>query len=156
MTANVELRLRGPMDHLRMVWQAAETLLENMPFADDPEGSRYNALLSIQEILTNILRHGYQGDEQRPIHLQMEADMQEFKVSIRDQGPAFNPLQHDLAAVEEQEDMPLEAGGYGIYIAKMVMDEVTYAREGDWNVLSMRKSVQMPVAQMSEGFQDKG
>src|SRR5262245_37329417 len=57
MSTRVELRLSGAMDHLRIVWQTGETLLESVPFQDDPDGTRYNVLLAVQEMVTNILRH---------------------------------------------------------------------------------------------------
>ncbi len=73
MTAKLLLHLCGPMDHLRLTWQAAETLLENVPFAEDPESTRYNILLAIQEMVTNILRHGYQDHQDQPVEIKLEA-----------------------------------------------------------------------------------
>ncbi len=57
----------------------------------------------------------------------------------RDRGAAFDPLAHDTKSVELGDAMPAEAGGYGIYIARMVMDEVRYVRRDGWNVLRMKK-----------------
>lgn len=138
-TAHVQLLLCGPMDHLRLVWQAGETLLESIPFTEDPEGTRYNILLALQEIVTNVLRHGYGGDESRPVQLSFEASPDGFQVTVRDQGPSFDPLQIDL---DRGEEFPEIEGGFGIMIARMVMDSMEYEREGDWNVLRMRKRVE--------------
>jgi anti-sigma regulatory factor (Ser/Thr protein kinase) len=61
-------------------------------------------------------------------------------VEIRDQGPAFNPLEVEVGPPGEGE-MPAAEGGYGIMITKIVMDDLEYEREGGWNVLRMFKSV---------------
>ncbi len=145
MTAKVELRLCGAMDHLRIAWQTGETLLESIPFEDDPEGTRYNVLLAVQEMVTNVLRHAYRGDELKPVLIDFEADEHGVAVRIRDLGPAFDPTVLDATALLERA-LPEREGGYGIMIAKMVMDELTYAREGAWNVLRMFKAAKPCIA----------
>lgn len=140
MKAKVELLLTGSMDHLRLAWQTGETLVEPLAFREDPEGTRYNVLLALQEMVTNVLRHAYGGDEDNPVRIEFHVDEDSFKVVLCDRGKAFNPLEHKLTP-EELEEMPEEAGGYGILITTMVMDEVAYERDGDWNKLSMCKMV---------------
>ncbi len=145
MSAKVELLLRGAMDHLRIAWQTGETLLASIPFEEDPEGTRYNVLLAIQEMVTNILRHGYRGDEQQPVAVHFEVDGDGMTVTLRDQGPAFDPT----ASTPEPagEEFPESEGGYGIMIARMVMDELDYRRDGEWNVLSMTKHTRVTAQQ---------
>lgn len=138
MTATVELSLIGPMDHLRLAWQAGECLLEQVPFHSDPEETRYNTLLAVQEMLTNVLRHAYGGDETLPVKLRYECTADAFAVTIMDKGEAFDPREHRAQILDDAE-MPSSAGGYGIMIATMVMDEVDYARVDGWNVLTMTK-----------------
>jgi serine/threonine-protein kinase RsbW len=146
MFAQVALKLTGPMDHLRLVWQTGESLLESVVFDEDPEGSRYNVLLALQEMVTNVLRHAYQLDDRKPIELVFQLTDDVFEVTLRDQGPAFDPLAYDTAEVDGKADIPTECGGFGIYIAKMVMDRVEYARRDGWNVLSMSKLVRVNAA----------
>ena len=146
MTAVVELRLRGSMDHLRIAWQTGETLLESIPFDEDPEGTRYNFLLAVQEMVTNVLRHAYGGveGEDDQVVVEFTAADSGMAVVIRDHGPEFNPVQAETP--QESDAMP-QSGGYGIMIAKMVMDEIGYTRDGAWNVLRMFKSAKAPVGQ---------
>ncbi len=57
---------------------------------------------------------------------------------ISDDGVAFDPLKvppPDLTA--DLESRPI--GGLGVHFVKTLMDEVAYRREGDRNVLTMRK-----------------
>ena len=50
--ARINLRLTGPMDQLSIVWQTGEVLLADVPFEQDPEMTRQNVLLSLQEMVT--------------------------------------------------------------------------------------------------------
>lgn len=145
MTASVDLRLSGPMDHLRLVWQTGETLLESIPFTDDPEGTRYNILLALQEMVTNVLRHAYGGDETQPVELRFLANAEGFEVELRDAGPAFDPLAVPPDAPPEAAE-PMREGGYGIMITRMVMDGMRYERRQGWNVVTMHKAARTPVA----------
>ena len=143
MFAQVVLKLSGPMDHLRLVWQTGETLLDSVVFDEDPEGSRYNVLLALQEMVTNVLRHGYALDETKPIEVVFELSDDNLVIVLRDQGPEFDPLTYDTTDCEGKGAMPTESGGFGIHIARMVMDRVEYAREGGWNTLRLSKCVRV-------------
>lgn len=150
MSAKVELLLSGSMDYLRLVWQTGEALIESLPFREDPEGTRYNVLLALQEMVTNVLRHAYQGDEGHPLKLEFAVEADRFCVVLKDCGEAFNPLEHKLSA-DDLERMPEEGGGYGIMITTMVMDEVEYRREHGWNILTMTKMVASLAPARSQG-----
>ena len=127
------------MDQLRLVWQAGETLLEQLAFDEDPEGTRYHVLLALQEMVTNVLRHGYALDENLPIEVVFTVTVDAFEIVLRDQGPEFDPLAHHATGLLASDGMPVEAGGYGIHIARMVMDELVYERRDGWNNLRMKK-----------------
>ncbi len=141
MRSQVVIKLTGPMDHLRLVWQTGETLLDSVAFDEDPEGTRYNVLLALQEMVTNVLRHGYANDDKKPIEVVFDVSEDTLQIVLRDQGPKFDPLTFDTSACGSGESMPSEAGGFGIHIARLVMDHVEYAREGGWNTLRLRKCV---------------
>jgi anti-sigma regulatory factor (Ser/Thr protein kinase) len=127
------------MDHLRMVWQTGETLLESIPFQDDAEGTRYNVLVALQEMVTNVYRHAYGGDDRRPLVVTFAADNDGFMVTLRDQGPAFDPRTVTPPACGE--GLPATGGGFGIMIARAVMDALDYQRVDGCNVVTMRKGV---------------
>jgi anti-sigma regulatory factor (Ser/Thr protein kinase) len=142
MAAIVDLSLRGAVDHLRLAWQTGEALLELVEFTEDPEGTRYNVLVALQEMVTNVLRHAY-TDLDEPVHLRYEADVDSFSVVLRDRGPAFDPLTATPRSICE-DAMPSETGGWGIAIAREVMDDMAYRRDGEFNELTMRKTARSP------------
>jgi anti-sigma regulatory factor (Ser/Thr protein kinase) len=131
------------MDHLRLVWQTGETLLESVVFGDDPEGNRYNVLLALQEVVTNVLRHSYKLDQQKPIEVRFDLSDDRFVMELRDQGPPFDPLAHEVDGAVLATGMPTECGGFGIHIVKLVMDGIEYCREGGWNILRLTKDIRV-------------
>jgi anti-sigma regulatory factor (Ser/Thr protein kinase) len=139
MFAKVTLNLIGPLDRLRLVWQTGETLLEAVVFDEDPEAARYNVLVALQEMVTNVMRHGYQSDHSRPIVVAFELTDDSLAIELRDQGPPFDPLQYDTSALDADESMPTQCGGHGIRIVRQVMDKVEYQRDDGWNVLRLTK-----------------
>ena len=154
MIAQVQLSLQGALDHLRIVWQTGETLLESVPFEDDPECSRYNILLAVQEMLTNVLRHGVREDPNEPVQVRFITSPRHVEVTILDMGPEFNPLEFSTEHLEDREGH-LQESGYGIYITKMVMDDVVYCREKGCNSVKMTKFVSAGIAASSGSTQGR-
>ena len=57
MFAQATLKLAGPMDHLRLVWQTGETLLGGVSFDADAEGTAKTAARA-------VVRSGYRNEIQ--------------------------------------------------------------------------------------------
>lgn len=94
--------------------------------------------LAASEAVTNAIRHGarFEGDL---LSVTVEISDRLFSLQVVDHGPGF-----DLAAVAEPDlDQPAE-GGYGIYIIRSLMDEVSYRRGPDANTLVMVKRLNSP------------
>ena len=77
--------------------------------------------LAMGEALSNIIRHAYDGEPGHKIHLSLTIDETKLSLTIIDSGRKFDPALHPPPKL----DVPKE-GGYGIYLIKKVMDEVTY------------------------------
>ena len=138
MYAEVRLILRGDLDHLPLVWQAADTMMQGVPLGPDPATVRHCLLVALQEMLTNILRHGYRGRVDLPVEVVLRRDDERFEVVLLDEAPAFDPTA--LGTTLRAKAVPAE-GGYGIPFVHEVMDEVRYARVDDRNVLTLTKRV---------------
>lgn len=145
MRAQATIKLTGPMDHLRIVWQTGEALLETVSFDEDPEGTRYNVQLALQEMVTNVLRHAYGLDERGPIEVAFDLQDEALEIELRDRGPAFDPLSFRRQRDEAVDAAPTEVGGFGIEIARAVMDDVSYVREAGWNCLRLTKRLRKAV-----------
>jgi anti-sigma regulatory factor (Ser/Thr protein kinase) len=103
-----------------------------------PEAVRHAADLALEEHLTNIVRYGYGDGGLHEIRLRFEIEGDLLKLEVVDDGKPFDPLQRP----EVDTSVPLEkkpVGGLGIHLIRQFMDQVQYRREGDKNVLTMRK-----------------
>lgn len=121
-----------------MAWQVGETLLNDVPFEVDPRETRYNILLAMQELLTNVFRHGYRGSGDQRVDLRFEAGEHAFEFEIRDQAPRFDPT---ASAATPDDQMPEQTGGFGLVIVRTVMDTFDYRFENGWNIIRASKMV---------------
>ena len=77
-------------------------------------------LLSVQEALTNILRHCYHG-EAKEISLLFIDDAEKITITLEDCGEKFDPTKRPDPKIPRE-----EPGGLGIYFIKQSMDKVIY------------------------------
>ncbi|MCE9519345.1 MAG: ATP-binding protein [Verrucomicrobia bacterium] len=107
-----------------------------------PEDTIFVVNLSLDELVTNIVVHGGQGDLQvHEIMLRIRTEKDKVSIEIEDDGRAFNPLdapEPDLSASL----MDREPGGLGIHLARTLMDQIFYQRVGQRNLLTLTKRVQ--------------
>jgi serine/threonine-protein kinase RsbW len=101
-------------------------------------------ILAVEEALVNIISYGYQPENEGFIDLSCgEVDQRGIKIVIKDQGIAFNPLEHTPPVLPPisrlLDNTPDTFGGYGIYILTGLMDEVDYQRLEGENILTLVK-----------------
>ena len=77
--------------------------------------------LCCEEILVNVVEHGVGRDPDRFVDLMVRVDGGEVKVTIRDDGPMFDPVKYD------------EDTGYGLMIVRGECTTLNYARSMDQN-----------------------
>ena len=93
--------------------------------------------VAVDEIFSNIARYAY-GLDTGDASVQCSFEDGTFVLTFRDSGAAFNPLESaepdvTLPAAERQ------IGGLGIFLTRKLMDRMSYAREGNENVLRLEK-----------------
>jgi serine/threonine-protein kinase RsbW len=92
--------------------------------------------LAVDEAVTNILTHGYDGTGE--ISLELAAAGPDIVVCLRDQAPTFDPALApavDLTPPGERGN----PGGFGVYLMQSVMDEITHRQLDTGNELTMIK-----------------
>ena len=125
---------------LEEVRHACDFVVEAAERAGLDERDVYHCQMAVDETLTNIIEHGYdyQGDSHE-IEVICRTQAQQFLITITDDSPAFNPLEHDspdpTAPLDDR-----EPGGWGIYFIRRLMDDVNYARVGNRNHLILSKN----------------
>ena len=96
----------------------------------------------IEELFVNVCNYAYEGAEgpgKCRVEYVYNANPHALVVSITDWGVPFDPLAHD------DPEMPSSAsetrvGGLGIFMVKRLTDDVTYLRDGDANVVAIKKT----------------
>ena len=101
----------------------------------------YQINLALEEILANIANYAYPSKKGKIyISYEINEDLNELKVVIKDNGEPFNPLEKE----DPNFNLPVEKrkiGGLGIYIVKNMVDDVKYQRHNNQNVLEFVKKL---------------
>jgi len=133
--AEVKVTVKNRIEDLLRV----NALFESFATQHDINGRlRYHLLVSIEEILTNIIKYGFDEEGVHPIHITFRRVEEQIEMEFEDRGREFNPLEIG----EPDLDSPIEdrqLGGLGIHLVKKMVDEAKYRREGDRNILLLRK-----------------
>ena len=135
MSAKLSLKVKSDREELDGITAAVEA------FSDDEDWSTdllFRINLVIEELVLNIIDYGY-DDNDHEIELNFKSDTNSVTVDITDEGRAFDPLND---APEPDVNSPLEerhVGGLGVYLARTMMDELTYRRENSRNHLTLVK-----------------
>ena len=94
-----------------------------------------------EELLSNIIFYAYEDKRDYEIEITVDTIEEQLKLTIVDDGLPFNPLE------AEKPDTSLalqdrEIGGLGIHLVINLMDEVTYERRGEQNVITLTKEIE--------------
>jgi anti-sigma regulatory factor (Ser/Thr protein kinase) len=101
-------------------------------------GTIHDLCVAFDEALSNIVKYGYRDDARHEISVRLEITGADVVAEIVDDGVPFDPLAAPHPRLEGGiRERPI--GGLGIYLLRQLMDEVSYVRRGDHNVLMMRK-----------------
>jgi len=100
-----------------------------------PADARWRFQVALDEILSNIVRHGFRH-QPGTIALTFARDDRAVTVEVVDSAPPFDPRE----APAPDTSSPLEsrpAGGLGIKLAESLVDELAYERRDEHNHLKL-------------------
>jgi sigma-B regulation protein RsbU (phosphoserine phosphatase) len=104
-----------------------------------PQDVAFKVNLSLEELLTNTLCYGYPKGGEPEIKVCLFTLSQTLVIEACDNAIPFNPLENPEPDISQDiDERPI--GGLGIHIVRNLMDEITYRREADRNILTMKKS----------------
>ena len=96
--------------------------------------------LAVEELVTNTVTYGWNDDAPHEIVVRQRLEASHWVIELEDDGRAFDPRTAPPPALEAPpEERPI--GGLGIHLARSVVDELDYRREGARNHLTLRKRV---------------
>ena len=102
-------------------------------------GASYGLRLAVDEIATNVVMHGRHDTDHPTIDLEAAVEDGTFVVRMYDSSAQYEPDEHqvppdELAAPLEERD----PGGLGLFLARLNVDELRYARVGARNLHDFR------------------
>ena len=96
--------------------------------------------LALEELVSNIISYGYPDDDDHWIKVVISFIKGVLVISLEDDGIPFNPVEARkpdcICPVEDR-----EIGNLGIHLCKHFMDDLTYERRGNKNIVVLRKNV---------------
>jgi len=96
--------------------------------------------LSVEEVVVNIFH--YSGlNETDSIKMKIQTDKTILEIVIIDSGKPFDPTKMNHVPDMEASLEERVIGGLGIYLMKRFIDEISYKREGSFNILSLKKTI---------------
>lgn len=107
--------------------------------ANIDEATIYNVQLAAHEVCTNIVEHAYAGRDDGSIAVALKlirAPRPVIEIELRDQGLAFNPDAIPAPNLDEPQE-----GGYGLFLARALLDVMDYHQDAHGNVWRLSKTL---------------
>jgi anti-sigma regulatory factor (Ser/Thr protein kinase) len=97
--------------------------------------------LVLEELFTNIISYGHADKSEHWIKFTISHKNGTLIIRIEDDGMPFNPTKASSPDLKcPLDDRPI--GGLGVPLVKHLMNDITYERSGNKNVLTMKKKIQ--------------
>lgn len=99
-----------------------------------PNEAIFRINLVIEEIVTNIIKYGYDDAGHHTIAVNLALLPNTIRLQLKDDGHPFDPLQ----SPEPDIHLPLskrKVGGLGLHLVRATASRIAYRRENDTNVL---------------------
>lgn len=97
----------------------------------------HRLLVVAEELFVNSVRHGYGGECDGPILVELTATARGFELRYEDTAPAFDPLARPSVAGLDAGTVARPVGGLGIFLALEMSRGARYRREAERNVIEL-------------------
>ncbi|MDP2238232.1 MAG: ATP-binding protein [Bacteroidales bacterium] len=131
------LKLQNKLEELETISVFLEELAE---IWDIPLALTMSLNLVLEEAFTNVVNYAYTDQDLHSIGIDFEKTGNILSIKIIDDGKAYDPTQNadpDVTLSAEERSI----GGLGIFLIRKMMDEVTYQRADNKNILMMTKKL---------------
>lgn len=130
------LAIDSRLENIELVQVVLNDTLERLGLDDDV---RHWVDLATREAVANAIKHGNEGDIDKPVEVDLSVDGGDVVVRVSDRGRGFDPSRvEDPLAPENL----LRPTGRGLFYMQRFMDRVDYGeRSGGGTVVTLRKQV---------------
>jgi serine/threonine-protein kinase RsbW len=133
MSATLSLTLANRMDEVPRLVELLDSFGTGAGLSDDVV---FRLTVSLDEVVTNIVRHGFADEGGHEILLSVAIRDGLVTAVVSDDAPAF-----DLRTIPPADvDAPLELrpiGGLGVHLVRSLTHELDYRRDADRNILTL-------------------
>ncbi len=131
----IQFQIPATFNAVRKVDEAVMDLLTEIGGVDIT--TCYNVQLAVHEICINVVEHAYQCQVGNLISVMLQTWTQPRRlitIELRDSGRSFDPTVIRAPDLDE-----LQEGGYGLFLAQTLLDEVHYSSQDAENVWQLKK-----------------
>lgn len=134
----VQLDLPADLARIREIGAQIETLIDEVEGVLEREVTSYNVQLAAQEICVNIVEHAYEGVQNGRIQatLRLDRARRQLQIELSDTGQPFDWSKAEEPNLDEAHDH-----GYGMFLARALLDELSYEHEGGTNRWLLTKNL---------------
>ncbi len=135
--AEKKIIISNRLDQLEAIAIVLESLSDEWSI---PAHISLNLNLVLEELVTNIIFYGYDDTDEHTISISLSYNGNSVELQIEDDGREFNPL----AYAEPDTGLSIEnrkIGGLGIHFVRKIMDDGSYIRSFNKNILTLTKSI---------------
>ena len=130
-------KINSDFDNLPAAADAATRFLESNNASPDVI---FAANLAIEEIVTNIIKYGYDDALKHEITVRLDLTENMLNIEICDDGKEFNPFNQAEPDTSLPPGEP-QIGGLGIHFVRKVLDACAYDRRDGRNTVKLSKKL---------------
>jgi phosphoserine phosphatase RsbU/P len=138
MTDRVEVKLLNKLSELDRINQTLTEFGSQRGLSDKV---LHDLNLALEEILTNVISYAYTDSGEHEIRVRLSVQPGEIEAEVDDDGQPFNPL--DVPEPDTTKSLDERTiGGLGIHLVRKIADGLEYKRQGERNLLIIKKKRQ--------------
>jgi serine/threonine-protein kinase RsbW len=119
------IHLRSNLDQIGLARDFVAAIAKAVPMTSREV---YDLELVVDEALTNVIEHAYEGRPDRPVELSVTLDADSLAIAIVHDGQAFDPAGRSEVDLKAH-IAARRVGGLGLYLINKLMDEVAYGTD---------------------------
>jgi len=128
-----QIQLSNKTSECNRLFEFLATNLQKLPVTKE---FRHDLKLVSEELLANIIKHGYDQHSDEKINIELTVDRSSVRLTFTDSAREFNPLERNNPEILND----LSEGGMGIMLVKSLTDEQSYIRDDNLNVFTVTKN----------------
>jgi serine/threonine-protein kinase RsbW len=137
MADELVLKVVNQLSEIERITQSVEAFAERN---DLPPKVTFAVNLALEEVLVNTISYGYGDSGAHQIDIKITIDAGVLTARLEDDARPFDPTEHPTPdTTKGAEDRNI--GGLGIHLVRGLFDAVEYRRNGERNLLVLKKTL---------------